>query len=189
MAPGDTPIISFLKKSASGKIDTGIAPMSLCGKCIRQRNCCVRVRTPKKLSLRASALKWRGNPPVERNQVTIATKNRGESQSSWKFSEHFRSNRGIATTSVRTGLAMTGYLEQSAKQQFTLAHSLAPGRRTGLRSVVTIFKNVNFFCFPGFPFVSLLKPGFFSGIISWSVCILNGLQAGSFRTKREEMIT
>ena len=27
-------------------------------------------------------------------------------------------NRGIATTSVRTGLAMTGYLEQSDKQQF-----------------------------------------------------------------------
>ena len=31
------------------------------------------------LSLRASALKWRGNPPVEWNQVSITTKNRGKS--------------------------------------------------------------------------------------------------------------
>ena len=31
------------------------------------------------LSLRASALKWRGNPPVERNQVSITTKNRRSS--------------------------------------------------------------------------------------------------------------
>ncbi|MDY4490231.1 MAG: hypothetical protein SPE19_06860, partial [Candidatus Faecousia sp.] len=48
-------------------------------------------------SLRASALKWRGNPPVERNQVTIPTKNCGESHSSGYFSEHFPSIRGIAT--------------------------------------------------------------------------------------------
>ena len=34
------------------------------------------------------------------------------------ISEHFRSYRGIATTSVRTGLAMTGNLEQSDKHQF-----------------------------------------------------------------------
>ena len=31
------------------------------------------------LSLRTSALKWCGNPPVERNQVTITAKNRGVS--------------------------------------------------------------------------------------------------------------
>ena len=49
----------------------------------------------------------RGNPPVEWNQVTITTKNRGDSHSSGWFSVHFSSNRGIATTSVRTGLAMT----------------------------------------------------------------------------------
>ena len=71
--------------------------------------------SPNFLSLRTSALKWCGNPPVERNPVTISTKNRGKSQSSWKFSEHFCSNRGIATTSLRTGLAMTGNLE-SARQ-------------------------------------------------------------------------
>ena len=54
---------------------------------------------------------WCGNPPVERNQETITTKNRGQSQSSWQFSEHFCSIRGIATTSVRTGLAMTENFE------------------------------------------------------------------------------
>ena len=36
-------------------------------------------------------------------------------------------NRGIATTSVRTGLAMTGYLEQSAKQQFLSPPDLCRG--------------------------------------------------------------
>ena len=35
-----------------------------------------------------------------------------------QLSIHFRSNRGIATTSVRTGLAMTGNLERSDKHQF-----------------------------------------------------------------------
>ena len=39
------------------------------------------------------------------------TKKRGSSHSSWRNSEHFPSNRGIATTSVRTGLAMTENLE------------------------------------------------------------------------------
>ena len=34
------------------------------------------------------------------------------------YSVHFSTNRGIATTSVRTGLAMTGDLEQSDKHQF-----------------------------------------------------------------------
>ena len=58
---------------------------------------------------------WCGNPPVEWSQVTITTKNRGNSQFYWYFSVHFPSNRGIATTSVRTGLAMTGNWE-SARQ-------------------------------------------------------------------------
>ena len=50
------------------------------------------------LSLRTSALKWCGNPPVERNKGTIVTKNRGNSHSCGCFSVHFPSNRGIATT-------------------------------------------------------------------------------------------
>ena len=66
------------------------------------------MRTQKTLSLRTSPLSWCGNPPVERNQVTITTKNRGELHPFWCFSVHFPTNRGIATTSVRTGLAMTG---------------------------------------------------------------------------------
>ena len=54
---------------------------------------------------------WCGNPPVERNQVTITTKNCGNALSSGCFSVHFPSNRGIATTSVRTGLAMTAFFQ------------------------------------------------------------------------------
>ena len=61
---------------------------------------------------------WRGNPPVERNQITITLKNRGDSHFWGCHSAHFPTNRGIATTSVRTGLAMTGNLEQSDKHQF-----------------------------------------------------------------------
>ena len=49
---------------------------------------------------------WCGNPPVERNQVTITTKN-AKAPIFRCFSVHFPSNWGIATTSVRTGLAMT----------------------------------------------------------------------------------
>ena len=48
-------------------------------------------------SLRTSPLSWCGNPPVERNQVTITDKNRSNSHSSGNFSVHFPSNRGIAT--------------------------------------------------------------------------------------------
>ena len=55
------------------------------------------------LSLRTSALKWCGNPPVERNQVTIITKNRKVSRSVGQLSIHFSSNRGIATPVKRTG--------------------------------------------------------------------------------------
>ena len=65
---------------------------------------------------------WRGNPPVERNHVTITTKNHGELHNSWRFSVHFPSNRGIATTSVRTGLAMTALF---FKHQFPLPAALA----------------------------------------------------------------
>ena len=54
-----------------------------------------------------SAHTGRGNPPVLRNQVTITTKKRSSSHYSRCLSVHFPSNRGIATTSLRTGLAMT----------------------------------------------------------------------------------
>ena len=65
-----------------------------------------------------SAHTGRGNPPVERNQVTITTKNRGGSLF-WSAIRYISPlNKGIATTSVRTGLAMTGNLEQSDKHQF-----------------------------------------------------------------------
>ena len=63
------------------------------------------------LSLRGA--KRRGNPPVEWNQVTISTKKRNSTHSSWCFSAAFPSNRGIATTSVRTGLAMTDNLQRT----------------------------------------------------------------------------
>ena len=46
---------------------------------------------------------WCGNPPVERNQVTIITKNRDESNYFGKLSVHSPSNRGIATEVLRTG--------------------------------------------------------------------------------------
>ena len=67
-----------------------------------------------------SAHTGRGNPPVERNQETITDKNCGDSQLYWYFSIHFPSNRGIATTSLRTGLAMTVFFRvRTCKQQFT----------------------------------------------------------------------
>ena len=40
---------------------------------------------------------WCGNPPVERNQVTITTRNRSDAHSFGNFSAHFPSIRGIAT--------------------------------------------------------------------------------------------
>ena len=72
------------------------------------------------LSLRASALKWRGNPPVEWNQVTITTKNCGDFYSFRYYSVHFPSNRGIATPVcglVRNDRKLEG---EAAKQQLTL---------------------------------------------------------------------
>ena len=65
----------------------------------------------------------RGNPPVEWNQVTITAKKRGESRSSGSYSVHFHSNRGIATTSLRTGLAMTGNLETKRQTPICLSHA------------------------------------------------------------------
>ena len=73
------------------------------------------------LSLRASAQDFRGNPPVEWNQVAITTKNRSIPRPAGQLSIHFLSNRGIATTSLRTGLAMTGNLE--TERQTPIDHS------------------------------------------------------------------
>ena len=75
------------------------------------------------LSLRASALKWRGNPPVERSQVTITAKNRGDFHAFRYYSVHFPSIRGIATTSVRYSLAMTALF---FKHQFITLFSIRP---------------------------------------------------------------
>ena len=63
---------------------------------------------PKLPVIASQCAHWRVNPPVEWNQVTIITKKRGGFHSFRYYSVHFPSNRGIATTSVRTGLAMTG---------------------------------------------------------------------------------
>ena len=47
------------------------------GACMKCKiNWCLKVFTKYTLSLRASAQDFRGNPPVEWNQVTITTKNR-----------------------------------------------------------------------------------------------------------------
>ncbi len=51
----------------------------------------------KRCHCETSAHTGRGNPPVERNQVTITTKKRSKSHFLGKFSAHFPSNRGIAT--------------------------------------------------------------------------------------------
>ena len=53
---------------------------------------------PKKTVIASQCAHWRGNPPVEKNQVTIITKNRGNAHPFGYFSEHSPSNRGIATT-------------------------------------------------------------------------------------------
>ena len=46
---------------------------------------------------------WCGNPPDEWNEVTITTKKREFYRTCGFLSQHCTSNRGIATTSVRTG--------------------------------------------------------------------------------------
>ena len=87
------------------------------------------------LSLRASALEWRGNPPAPWNQVTISTKNSKFSRSVGQLLIHFSSNRGIATTSVRTGLAMTGNSKTKRK---------TPIKVIGFNKLVVKFKFVGF---------------------------------------------
>ena len=69
---------------------------------------------------------WCGNPPVERNQVIITAKNCGDTHFYRYFSVHFPSNRGIATTSLRTGLAMTAlpYKHQFTAQRLGLLDSV-----------------------------------------------------------------
>ena len=81
----------------------------------RTGNWCLAGCAQNYLSLRASALEWRGNPPVREamyrqlpNRVGVVAIFGGN-----RYLVPF--NRGIATTSVRTGLAMTGYFE--AKRQ------------------------------------------------------------------------
>ena len=75
----------------------------------RRKEKLVFVASRPKLSVIANqSADWCGNPPVEWNQVTITAKKRDASYFSGCFSVRFPSNRGIATTSVRTGLAMTG---------------------------------------------------------------------------------
>ena len=56
---------------------------------------------------------WCGNPPAPWNRVTITTKNRGNSRLFLYCSVHSPSIGGIATTSVRTGLAMTACIRQT----------------------------------------------------------------------------
>ena len=60
-------------------------------------NCCLQHLSKFPVIANQSA-DWCGNPPVERNRVTITTKNRGNAHPLGCFSEHSPSNRGIATT-------------------------------------------------------------------------------------------
>ena len=103
---------------------------------------------------------WRGNPPVRGEMYRIVPE-------SVEVATIFGGNRylapfyrGIATTSVRTGLAMTGNLERSDKHQF--AGQLRQGSK-------------HFFCFiplrrvwhrvrGGCPTIPL-QTGFFSDIM------------------------
>ena len=90
---------------------------------------------------------WCGNPPVERNQVTITTRNRNVSQLCRAIVNTFTSIRGIATPlrpqarpernrrrrllarrSVRTGLAMTALF---FKHQFVNAQRIPKKRPPG----------------------------------------------------------
>ncbi|MDY4489115.1 MAG: hypothetical protein SPE19_01090, partial [Candidatus Faecousia sp.] len=62
--------------------------------------------------------------------------------SSWKFSEHFRTNRGIATTSVRTGLAMTGNLETERQTPICLS-AAEKGIGKSLQNLNTKLESLN----------------------------------------------
>ena len=61
---------------------------------------------------------WRGNPPVERNQVTITTKNSNNSRFFGFFSVHFPSIRGIATPACALVRNDRKYAAHSFKHQF-----------------------------------------------------------------------
>ena len=102
--------ISIFLKKAGWKLEGGEEKTERGGKDIEQQNDkLVFEREHCKLPVIANqSADWCGNPPVEWNQVSITAKNRVKSCSSGNYSVHFTSNRGIATTSVRTGLAMTG---------------------------------------------------------------------------------
>ena len=70
-------------------------------------NWCLKVRTQKTLSLRTSPLSWCGNPPVRGEMYRIAPHKMGVSTIFGGNRYLVPFNRGIAATSVRTGLAMT----------------------------------------------------------------------------------
>ena len=79
------------------------------------------------LSLRASALKWRGNPPVRGEMYRQLPYGAGNLAIFGDNRNLVPLNRGIATTSVRTGLAMTGIWRQPDKHQFTI-----PGEKVNI---------------------------------------------------------
>ena len=70
------------------------------------------------LSLRTSPLSWCGNPPV-RGKMYRQLPYRAGNLAIFGGNRYLVPlNGGIATTSLRTGLAMTGNLEQIDKHQF-----------------------------------------------------------------------
>ncbi|MCI6956125.1 MAG: hypothetical protein MR763_02060, partial [Clostridiales bacterium] len=67
--------------------------------------------------------RWCGNPPFERNQVTITAKNRNCSHSSGRFSVHFPSNRGFATPVCALARNDSVIFSAHLKQQFIVLFS------------------------------------------------------------------
>ena len=89
----------------------------MCGKLLFKRERC-------KLPVIANqSADWCGNPPVEWSQVTITTKNRGNSQFYWYFSVHFPSNRGIATPVCALARNDRIFLVRTRKHQFIVSWS------------------------------------------------------------------
>ena len=79
-------------------MDTSSVPeLSNCSDYNRRANCCLNGFAFKLPVIANQSADWCGNPPVERNQVTITAKNRSNSHSSGFCSVHFPSIRGIAT--------------------------------------------------------------------------------------------
>ena len=70
-------------------------------------NWCLKVRVTNHLSLRTSPLKWCGNPPVRGRMYRIVPERVKVAAILGGNRYLVPFNRGIATTSVRTGLAMT----------------------------------------------------------------------------------